>query len=343
MILGDDLKPIGQLSAAFLNPPTAQHLQFAYYESSLVVEFLVGKFGLGHLKAILRNLGEGTEINKAIEQNTAPMAQLERDFADFARQRAESFGPGLDWSKPEWAEHGSRRRPIKNSAVEPERTNAPTAGIDLSANVSEHAWEEWARQHPTNYWVMTRRAADLVELKQWAEAKEVLQKLVQLCPESTGRENTYELLAAADRALGETNAERSVLAQFAARDDTATDAYRRLMELGAAAKDWPAVLENSKRYLAVAPMVPLPYRFLAEASEQTRSTDTAISAYRALLDLDPSDPAQIHYRLARLLDQSGSPEALRQVLQALEDAPRYKDALRLLLEIETKRRGPDAT
>jgi tetratricopeptide (TPR) repeat protein len=343
MVLGDDLKPISQLSAAFLSPPTPQHLQFAYYESSLVVEFIVGRFGLEHLKSILHDLGEGTEINKAIEQNTESMAQLEKDFAEFAQQRAESFGRGLDWSKPEWAEQGEGRGPFKNSSTRPSRTNAPNPGIDLTENVNERAWEEWAAQRPTNYWVMTRRAADLAERKQWPEAKVVLQKLVELCPESTGPEGPYELLAAAHRALGETNAERSVLAQFAAKDDTATEAYRRLMELGAAVRDWPAVLENARRYLAVAPMVALPYRFLAEASEQTRQFSSAISAYRALLELDPVDPSQIHYRLAKLLDQSGSPEALRQVLQALEEAPRYRDALQLLLEIENRRPTPDAT
>jgi tetratricopeptide (TPR) repeat protein len=343
MVLGDDLKPIAQLSALFLSPPSPQHLQFAYYESSLVVEFIVARFGLEHLKNILHELGEGKEINKAIEQNTEPMAQLETDFADFARQRAESFGPRLDWSKPEWAEQGSRRRQAKKSSNEPARTNGPMPGIVLTENVTERTWEEWAAQRPTNYWVMTRRATELVERKQWSKAKELLQTLIELCPESTSGDNAYELLAAAHRALGETNDERSVLAQLAGRDDTAISAYQRLMELGVSAGNWPAVLENSRRYLAVAPMVALPYKFLAEASEQVSQAQTAISAYRALLELDPADPAQIHYRLAKLLNQSGSPEALRQVLQALEEAPRYRDALRLLLEIENRRPGRDAT
>ncbi len=39
MILGDDLTPVSKLSGAFLTPRSAQHLQFAYYESSLVVEY----------------------------------------------------------------------------------------------------------------------------------------------------------------------------------------------------------------------------------------------------------------------------------------------------------------
>ena len=61
----------------------------------------------------------------------------------------------------------------------------------------------------------------------------------------------------------------------------------------------------------------------------------AIRSYQRLLLLDPPDPAEVHYRLARLLHQTGDEAgAKRTVLQALEDAPRYPDALRLLLEIE---------
>src|SRR5947207_7264097 len=66
MVLGKDLTPVGQLSAAFLAPKTDLHLQFAYFESSLVVEFLVNRFGLESLKQILRDLGAGLEINQAI-------------------------------------------------------------------------------------------------------------------------------------------------------------------------------------------------------------------------------------------------------------------------------------
>src|SRR5258707_11022864 len=89
MVLGDELIPVSKLSGAFLAPPSETHLQFAYCESSLVVEFLVDRFGIEKLKALLRDLAEGQEINEAIAKNTAPMEQIETDFAEFAHQRAE--------------------------------------------------------------------------------------------------------------------------------------------------------------------------------------------------------------------------------------------------------------
>ncbi|MCZ6794248.1 MAG: tetratricopeptide repeat protein, partial [Planctomycetota bacterium] len=52
------LTPVSRLSGAFLQPPSALHLQFAYYESSLVVEFLIARHGFDSLKAVLSDLAE---------------------------------------------------------------------------------------------------------------------------------------------------------------------------------------------------------------------------------------------------------------------------------------------
>ena len=295
MALGDDLTPISKLSGAFLAPRSALHLQFAYYESSLVVEFLVQKFGLDRLKAVLHDLGEGVEINAAIEKHTIRMQKLEEDFAAFARQKAEQLAPGLDFTKPK----------------------------------SDHA-----ARSGTNYYALTEQARSLLEQKQFKAAKAPLQELLRLYPAQTGSDSACALLAGAHRALGETNAERQAWTRLAEQDGEALEAYRRLMELGAAAEDWPAVRLNARRYLAVDPLVALPYRFLAQACEHTGETDAALRAYRALLALEPPDPAEVHYHLARLLHRLGSPEARRQALEALEETPRYRDALRLLLEIE---------
>jgi hypothetical protein len=63
IIVSGKMTPVSQLSAAFLAPPSPMHLQFAYYESSLVVEYLINEFGVEALQNILNDLGEGMEIN----------------------------------------------------------------------------------------------------------------------------------------------------------------------------------------------------------------------------------------------------------------------------------------
>jgi tetratricopeptide (TPR) repeat protein len=320
MLLGKDLIPVSQLSAAFLTPKSPVHLQFAYYQSSLVVQFLVERFGREKLLLILRDLGDGAEINDTLARNTLPMAQLEKEFGTFARQVAERMAPGLDWEKPASGAFSLAARPRQRDGDAAAET--PRLG--------EEAWAEWAQRHPTNYWAMNHQADRLLEEKKWSEAEPLLRKLVMLYPNSTGTDSAYRKLATVYRALGETNAEKRILMQFAEKDDEAIDAYLRLMELSTAAQDWAAVQNYAGRYLAVDPLVAPPYRFLAQASEAAGQVPDAIDAYQALLQLDPPNPAEVHFRLARLLYAKRDPAARLHLLQALEDAPRYREALRLL-------------
>src|SRR6185369_9846602 len=100
------------------------------------------------------------------------------------------------------------------------------------------------------------------------------------------------------------------------------DAFDRLSELGTLESDWKFVRDNARRALAVNPLVPRPHRFLAQSAEALGRDVEAIRANRVLLLLDPPDPAEAHYRLARLLYKQREPDAKRQALEALEEAPR---------------------
>ena len=305
MVLGEDLTPVSKLSAAFLSPKSDLHLQFAYYESSLVVEYLVQRFGFDSLKQILHDLGDGAEINAAIAAHTEPIEDFEKHFAAFARERAENLAPALDWKK---------FKPI----------DAENGAASLA---------ELVERNPTNFWALTDYARKLVAEKKWEQAKKPLQTLLESYPAYTGANNAYVLLAAVHHGLNETNQEREVLSKLAARDADATATFQRLMELDESARDWAGAEQNAQRFLAVNPLLPQPYRCLARASEELSKTNAALQSYQTLLLLDPPDPAEVHFRLARLLHQRGDPAAKRQVLQALEEAPRFRDGHRLLLEI----------
>ena len=100
------------------------------------------------------------------------------------------------------------------------------------------------------------------------------------------------------------------------------------------------VAKNAERFLAVNPLLPQPHRFLGTASEALGDSKRAIRSYETLLKLDPRDPADVHFRLAKLLHQAGDPGARRHVLEALEEAPRYREAHRLLLAIRAEAAAP---
>jgi tetratricopeptide (TPR) repeat protein len=105
------------------------------------------------------------------------------------------------------------------------------------------------------------------------------------------------------------------------------------MAIAAERKDWPTVLANAERFAAVNPLLPAPHRYAADANEALGNEAAAIGNYLALLQLNPTNPAHAHFRLAALLHKRGDASAKRHVLLALEEAPRFRAALELLLQM----------
>lgn len=307
MILGEDLVKIGDLSGAFLAPPSGEHLMFAYYQSSLVVRYLVEQFGFESLLKILRDLKLGVPVNEAIARHTTSLDKLESDFAAFARKLASDLAPGLEWEKPE--------------------------AEQLASKDGQPA--EWARNNPKNYYALLHLARTQIKNKEWKKAQDPLKKLIQLFPIQTEPGNAYQLLAQSHRALKEFADEQSVLTAWSQIDAHASDAYLRLMELAEKNQNWPVVFTNVERYLAINPLAHQAYSYWGRAAEATGQPGQALRAYQTLLRLDPPDPAGTHFRIAKIFQEQGNPDAKRQVLQALEEAPRFRDAHELLLKLST--------
>ena len=300
MTLGDDLTLVSRLSGAFLRPHSGTHLQFAYYESSLVVEYIVSRYGMPALKRILSDLANDVPINQALARHTEQIEQLDADFATYAHTQAEANAPFADFSELTLSE---------------------------DADPVEVLW--WNKSHLFHYEGLQRQARQLLAGKQWSAARPVLEELSAIHPGGS-----LPLLARVHRELKDTAAERATLEKLATVENDVTDAYARLIELATEAKDWQAVELNAQRMLAVNPLVPAPHRQLAAAAETLGHAEQAIEARRVLLVLDTGDPAEAHYRLATLLHaRKDMAAARRHVLQALEEAPRFRAAQELLLEI----------
>jgi tetratricopeptide (TPR) repeat protein len=306
MVLGDDLVPLSRLSSAFLDARSAEHIQFAYQESAIAVEFLVHKAGDEAIRGLLADLGRGDDINLALAARMkTPIDRLDAEFAEYARRKAREAAPGATFDEPE-----------------------------LPADASADAVAAWLAEHPKSFPGLRRLAGALVREKRWDEAKAAIGRLRDAYPGYAGAESAPALLATVCRALGDAVGERAALEEQASLDADAVPAYLRLMELEEATSDWEAMDRDARRLLAVNPLIPEPFRRLAQASEKLNRPQDALEAYQALALIDDSDPAATHYRLARLLKQTNRPEeARREVLKALDEAPRFLDAHRLLLDL----------
>ena len=301
-ILSGKMTPVSDLSAAFMRASSGEDMQFAYYQSCLVVQFLVETYGIESLSKILNDLGEGLHINKALSGNTILVSSLNKEFETYAQNLATELGKELNWDVPE------------DSVI------GVSTGMALATN-------------PNNYYLLVEHSRQLVKSEKWEEAVETLSKVLEHFPNQPGNEVAPRLLAQAYRGQGDLENEVRVLREIADFDHEAPDVYLRLIALDSADEKWEAVHQNIQRLLAVNPLIPQPYRHLARTSEALGEPEGAISAYQTLLQLDPADPADVHFQLARLLHDQSNPAAHTHVIKSLEEAPRYRDAYRLLLAI----------
>ena len=170
MLLAEDLTPVSKLSGAFMRPKTPAHLQFAYYQSSLVVEWIVEKWGLPKLRECLADLGKGVAINTALAKHFAAIEKLDADFAEHAKAKAKAVGPKLDWTQP-----------ARGELTSPQRL------------------ENWLAKNPDSYTALSLHADHLIEAGDWQAAKKPLLRLIELYPEQHAEDSAYAQLARVHR------------------------------------------------------------------------------------------------------------------------------------------------
>ena len=302
MILEEEaLRPVSEIGVMFLNPESAEDLMFAYYESFLVVDFLMGRYGIDPMRKVLNDLGKGESFEAATEAHFGGSEKLDREFAKFTLEEAKDFGKGVDWSAPE--------------------------GVDP---VDGEALAKYLKKKPKNFEAMRAYVIWLLHEERWKEAASWGEKLRKLYPDDRSEGSAQVILAKAYRELGELEKERAVLEELAGLSADAMPAMLRLLELETENELWAEGGEYARTVLAVNPFLARPHYFLGRASEAKGETKVAIEAYETVLQLDPEKSAEVHYRLATLV-ANDEPEATRRhLLDALAEAPRYRKAHRLL-------------
>jgi tetratricopeptide (TPR) repeat protein len=307
-ILSGRMQPISRMSAAFLEASDGEDLQFAYFQSWLAVRYLIETHGFEKLRELLVTLGTGRAANDALASvyaaDASPAAALDAldaGFVSFARDQAREFARGLDFSAP---------NDLLEGAI--------------------------ARLNPRNFFGRLTVARSAVEAEDWEQARSLFARLAEEAPYLPGEYNLHRPLAAACRRLLDTEGERVALESIAAHESAPVDAVSRLLELARDSGDHAAAVRWADRWLAVHPLAPSPWRALLDAHESLGQSQAAALAGQALLKLDPRDRPSIHYRVARALRDSDMEAARLNVLLALEDAPRFREAHELLLSLPEK-------
>lgn len=188
---------------------------------------------------------------------------------------------------------------------------------------------------PDRFRAEVRAAQRHLREDDWSAAVEAAREATGIYPDYVGPASAWPLVAQAEAGAGRMEEARSALTQYWRRGGRAPGTLRRLVEWLESA-DRPAEALPVQRSLAlVAPLVPEERRRLGDFLVEAGQYEEAILEYEAHLALRPHDRADAHYRIARAYRGADRLAAARRhVLYALEIAPRFPEALALLLEIE---------
>jgi tetratricopeptide (TPR) repeat protein len=308
MILDGETTPVGQLSQAFLNAKSGEHLMFAYFQAGSVVDFLVAQHGHTALLQVMQALKNGTRINDAITSQVQPIEEFESAFAAHFMAQAQAFGNGADWTEPS-----------------PEDLN-PTDPESLLT---------YLKQHPTNLSALRRQLSLQLQARDWPTALITADRLITLLPDDTSDSSPVWAKARILKEQNRPQDEIALLRHLATQNSSSLNAYLRLIELETAEPkpSWSHLSEHAHRALALNPFLRTPNEALIRAATQSGGVPQATAAIQRLLALDPPQPSQLHFQLAQLLRQSDPKSARRHLLDALAIAPRFLAAHQLLQEM----------
>jgi len=183
------------------------------------------------------------------------------------------------------------------------------------------------------------RLKALVIASQQKQYDTVLQQgsaVLALYPEYVDDANVYELIAAADKARGDAKAETAILTAYEHQGGQMPDVLKRLAELEQAAGQPAEAVATLDRVNYIYPVKDedLHHR-LGDLLFAQKQYDGAIREYRARIACHPIDKAGAQFHLAQAYFAAGQKDkAEESVLAALETAPGYRPAQKLLLELQ---------
>ncbi len=205
-------------------------------------------------------------------------------------------------------------------------------------------------------WLRKQHATPLSNFAEWKAAMKATQaaavpggepqlrkeltRLLEMYPEYVEGGNAYERLASLEMKAGGKDAEREWLAKYMRQGGRNPAALKRLAALEDERGDKAAAESVLRRVLAIYPMKDESlHRKLASLRMDLKMYAGAAEEWGAVLATGTTDVAGAHFERARAYHALRRLEEARiEVLSALEAAPGYRAAQKLLLELSTSKK-----
>lgn len=299
--------PVSKLNDGFVRPSYPEHIVHAYYQSSLVFDFIDSRWGFDAILQMLAGYGEGKSTAQVVEAALGlSMDALDREFDEYFRAR---FATAL--------------------AALPRQTVSSVGMQQLFGMLAE--------QFPSDYQVQMNAAAGAWNDGDMESAEKLLLRAQSLIPDYAGDDSAYWYLADIYQRRNDIEKASQQLARMVAINADHYQAHVMLGRMLNALGKKDKAAEILARAVYIYPYDPPLHEELAALYEEQQNWPAAARARASVLALAPVDLADAHYRLAYAYARAGDKQAARyQVLRALERAPSFRDALELLLELRAQ-------
>ncbi len=292
------------LNAGFMDPTT---ISMAYYEASLLVEYLVEAHGHAALESLVRAFADGGDTDTTLKKTlNTTLPELQQPFTTWLNARFDSILK-------------ARRAP---------------QDVVITSRTPRQTLEDLAPAHP-GYFDLQMRLGELrAQAGDTAGAYSAWQRAIDLVPAATGEDGPRTRIAKLAMEQGDAPRAIAALDGTLQREGANVEAARQLAMLLDRAEE---PVRAAKAWARVAELDPFDANASAVLGRRALShSDPELAArwFRAALAAGPADRAAAHCDLAEsYLGTGQSAQAKRQVLAALENAPMYARAQDLLLAI----------
>jgi len=280
------------------------------------------------------------------EKKLLPLAQLDRGFVypEYPSQVLVSYFQGgsiCDFVKTKWGEE--KLLDMAHSYAKSQST-AQVVQQDLGLTLDEFDKEYLA-------WIDKKYGAEAGHFDEWREKLKTLVAALQrkqydtvlaqgpsvlaMYPEYVGDANVYEVMAEADKAKGDAKAEAAALTAYEHEGGQGPAVLKRLATLEETAGQGIEAAATLARLNYIYPVKDeeLHHR-LGDLLYAQKNYDGAIREYIAVVASSPLDKAGAEFHLAQAYLAAGQKDkAQESVLAALEVAPGYRPAQKMLLEL----------
>ncbi|MGJ8689915.1 MAG: tetratricopeptide repeat protein [Gammaproteobacteria bacterium] len=322
----EKLLPVGNLNEAFTGANSNEDLGFAYFQSYLVVDFIDKEYGFEKMVELVNQysfIKDESEMFQAVFDK--PIEAFNEEFHTWIDRRVDEINVYVhtEDAPDEGAAHGHGQR---------ENSSAVLAELYSNASLKQHMRQR-VQDQPRDFQAHLQLGIVLFKEEAFEEAKVHLEIAQAILPDYSGYPSPPLVLSQIYERQGDHTARLEQLHIMMENQQHDYDSAVLLAKEALATGNTDEADYYVQRAVAVNPYRLDVHQVGADIAKQTANAPMAIREYEVLVTLDKNDPVEARTNLAEAyMDDGQAEQARRNILTALEIAPSYQRAQKVLLE-----------